>query len=155
MMYADIAVDAPVTSERTFSYSVPDNWLVEIGQLVWLPFGGRIIQGIIINLSDTSQSDYTLPIASVVEPSPLISPLHISLGLWISRYYFSSPFEAISLFLPPGFKSKVTSVISTGPQNKTCLIRPPENAHSAMQTLVSKRRMKEQDFNKLLSKNGL
>ena len=155
MMYADVAVDAPVSPDKTFSYIVPDNWSVEIGQLVWLPFGSRTIQGIIINLSDTSQSDYNLPISSIVEPGPLISPLHLSLGLWISRYYFSSAFEAISLFLPPGFKSKVTSVISTGPQNKTSSIQPPENSHSAIQALTTKRRMKEQDFTKLLGKRGL
>ena len=155
MMYADIAVDAPVSSGRIFSYKVPDNWSVEIGQLVWLPFGSRTIQGIIVNLSDTSQSDYTLPISSIVEPSPLISPFQISLGLWISRYYFSSAFEAISLFLPPGFKSKVKSVISTGSQSKTSAISPPENSHSALQILATKRRMKEKDFTKLLSKRGL
>ena len=155
MMYADVAVDAPVSPDKTFSYIVPDNWSVEIGQLVWLPFGSRTIQGIIINLSDTSQSDYNLPISSIVEPGPLISPLHLSLGLWISRYYFSSAFQAISLFLPPGFKSKVTSVISTGPQSKISSIQPPETSHAALQALATKRRMKEQDFTKLLGKRGL
>ena len=155
MMYANIAVDAPVSPERIFSYVVPDNWVVEIGQLVWVPFGSRTIQGIVINLSDKAQANYALPISSIVEPSPLISFLQISLGLWISRYYFSSAFEAISLFLPPGFKSKVTSTISTGPQSKPPLIAPPEHFDTAMQILATKRRMKEQDFTKLLSKRGL
>ena len=137
-MYADIAVDAPIPYSRTFSYSLPENCSAEIGQLVWVPFGSRIIQGIIVNLTDTSEVDHTRPIVSTIEPGQLVSSLQVSLGLWISKYYLSPVFNAISLFLPPGFKSKVRSEISPGSQIKTAVNIPPAHYQSALQVLVRK-----------------
>ena len=153
-MYADIAVNAPIPYSRTFSYSLPKNCPGEIGQLVWVPFGSRTIQGIIVNLSDTSEVDHPRPIVSTIEPGQLVSSLQITLGLWISQYYLSPVFDAISLFLPPGFKSKVRSEISPGPQIKSSVNTPPANYQSAIQVLVNKHRMKEQDFSKLLGSGG-
>jgi primosomal protein N' len=39
MRYAEVAVDAPVNHSRTFSYSIPDRFRIQPGQLVWVPFG--------------------------------------------------------------------------------------------------------------------
>jgi len=153
-MYADIAVDAPIPYSRTFCYSLPENCSAEIGQLVWVPFGSRTIQGIIVNLTDTSEVDHPRPIVSTIEPGQLVSSLHVSLGLWISKYYLSPVFNAISLFLPPGFKSKVRSEISPGYQIKSSVNIPPAHYQSALQVLARKHRMKEQDFSKLLGSGG-
>ena len=53
MGYAEVAVDAPVTHTRTFSYRIPSHFSVEPGQLVWVPFGRRIAQGIVVRLAET------------------------------------------------------------------------------------------------------
>ena len=51
MRYAEVAVDAPVAHSRTFSYSIPPRFVVEPGQLVWVPFGRRVAQGVVVELA--------------------------------------------------------------------------------------------------------
>ena len=50
MRYAEVAVDAAVAHSRTFSYSIPPRFSVEPGQLVWVPFGRRVLQGLVVEL---------------------------------------------------------------------------------------------------------
>ena len=46
--FAEVAVDAPVGPGRTFSYNIPRYLSLETGQLVWIPFGQRILQGVVM-----------------------------------------------------------------------------------------------------------
>ena len=154
MKYAEVAVDAPVTHTRTFSYSIPSHLSVEPGQLVWVPFGRRVAQGMVVQLADTPQVEVTRDIWQPVEPSPLVSPVHMDLAGWISDYYLSSLFAAITLFLPPGFESQVRSQVfpvTTGvPDGGSWR---PETA-DALAALAAASRLKEADFVKLLGRGG-
>ena len=47
MKYAQVSVDARVVHKLTFDYTIPDLLDVKIGQLVRVPFGTRILHGII------------------------------------------------------------------------------------------------------------
>ena len=131
MRYAEVAVDAPVSHSRTFSYSIPDTFSVEPGQLVWVPFGRRLLQGLVVRLSPTAQVETTRDILQPLEPSPLVGPIGLALGIWLSRYYFCSLFECLSLLLPPGFKAQVRSRVSTAPITE-------EELASARQVLPSR-----------------
>ena len=110
--YAEVAVDAAVAHSRTFSYSVPPRFTVEPGQLVWVPFGRRVIQGLVVELVDIPNVPETRAILQPVEPAPLISPHHLQLGRWISSHYRCSLFTAMAPLLPPGFGDHVRSRIS-------------------------------------------
>ena len=55
MRYAEVAVDAPVAHSRTFSYSIPPHFNVTPGQLVWVPFGRRTAQGVVVKLAAAPQ----------------------------------------------------------------------------------------------------
>ena len=70
--------------------------------------GRRPVQGVVFELTDQPQVDETRPIQAAIEPAPLVSAAGLRLARWMSRYYFSSLFKAVSLFLPPGFKERVT-----------------------------------------------
>ncbi len=160
MRYAEVAVDAPVSHSRTFSYSIPDCFSVEPGQLVWVPFGRRLIQGLVVQLSPTAQVETTRDILQPLEPSPLISPIGLSLGFWLSSYYFCSLFECLSLLLPPGFKAQVRSRVSATPaarEESASLNTPgswrPQTAE-AMQKLANTRQMGEGEFTQLLGRNS-
>ena len=160
MRYAEVAVDAPVSHSRTFSYSIPDNFSVEPGQLVWVPFGRRLIQGLVVQLSPTAQVETTRNILQPLEPSPLVSPIGLSLGSWLSQYYFCSLFECLSLLLPPGFKAQVRSRVSATPaaeEELASLNLPgswrPQTAE-ALRKLANTHRMGEGEFTHLLGRNG-
>ena len=68
--FAEVAVDAPAGHSRTFSYSIPPRFRVEPGQLVWVPFGRRILQGVVMVLAAAPQVDATRDILQPVEPGP-------------------------------------------------------------------------------------
>ncbi|MDD5590748.1 MAG: primosomal protein N' [Dehalococcoidales bacterium] len=115
MGYAEVSVNSPAAQRRTFSYTIPADLNIEIGQTVWVPFGSKLLQGIVLELTDYPAVTETREIAGVIEDIPLLSPPRISLARWISGYYLSPLFEAISLMLPPGFKRKALTFISTTP----------------------------------------
>ena len=151
MDYAEVAVDAPVGPSRTFSYHIPDGFPVEPGQLVWVPFGRRTLQGIVVKLAASPQVDVTRDILQPVEPSPLLSPLALQIGDWISRYYLAGLFDSLALFLPPQFKAHVTSTITPGDLDSEF----PESASSALDNLREAGRMPEADFTKSLGRGGI
>jgi primosomal protein N' (replication factor Y) len=154
MKYAEVAVDAPVGPTRTFSYSIPQQFSIEPGQLVWVPFGRRLAQGIVVKLSPTPQVEVTKDILQPVEPAPLISSSGLELAQWISRYYLCSLFDALSLLLPPGFKAQVRSQISTARLSDEDLASFRPQSQKALKSLAGKTRMSEGEFTKLLGSNG-
>ncbi|MHC1578504.1 MAG: primosomal protein N' [Dehalococcoidia bacterium] len=116
MNYAEVAVNSP-GSRCTFCYSIPPNLSVAVGQAVWVPFGSQLLQGIVLGLSDQPTVEETREIAGTVADLPLLSSLQIKLAQWISEHYFSTPFEALALMLPPGFgRRSVTFFEATNSQ---------------------------------------
>jgi primosomal protein N' (replication factor Y) len=71
-----------------------------------VPFGSRVIQGIVLRLSDEPAVEETKEIAGIVADFPLLSPTRIHLAQWISEHYFAPPFDALALMLPPGFERR-------------------------------------------------
>jgi len=105
MNYAEVAVNSP-GSRSTFCYAIPPGLNISAGQAVWVPFGSRLIQGIVLRLSDEPSVKETKEIAGIVADFPLLSPIQIKLAQWISEHYFSPPFDALALMLPPGFERR-------------------------------------------------
>src|SRR5512137_2029110 len=107
MGYAEVAVNAPVAQRRTFSYSVPPSISLSVGQAVWVPFGPRVLQGVVCRLSEHPEVEETRDVIGVIDPHPLLSPAQIELARWISDYYLAPLFDAVALMLPPGFERKL------------------------------------------------
>ena len=117
MKFAEIAVDAVVTQERYFSYSVPSSLNVRVGELVIVPFGPRIVLGVVFNLSSTSKVSETREILGVSNAGFVFTETQLKLVQWISSYYICSLFDAISLMLPPGIRKHHKSYLK--PTNNT------------------------------------
>jgi primosomal protein N' (replication factor Y) len=105
MNYAEVAVNSP-GSRSTFCYSVPPEFNISVGQAVWVPFGSRVIQGIVLQLSDEPSVEETKEIAGIVSGFSLLFPIQIKLAQWISDHYFAPPFDALALMLSPGFERR-------------------------------------------------
>ena len=110
--FAEVAVNSPIAQRRSFSYSIPDNLDVAVGQAVWAPFGEKTLQGVVLELTHHPAVEETREIAGIIDPVPVVSPVQIDLALWISRYYLAPLFECLSLMLPPGFERRVITFIS-------------------------------------------
>ena len=112
MSYAEVSVNSPAGERQLFSYSIPEELKLQPGHAVWVPFGSRILQGIVIELSQFPSVESVRPIDSLIQPEPLISKNQLELAQWISRYYLSPLFAAIALFLPPGFERQPITYLS-------------------------------------------
>ena len=112
MRYAEVSVNSPVAQRRTFSYAIPDGLDVRAGQAVLVPFGEKIIQGIVLEINPVPAVEDTREILSLIESAPILSPHQIALARWISDYYLAPLFSAAALMLPPSFERKALTFIS-------------------------------------------
>jgi len=112
MRYAEVSVNSPIKASQTFSYCIPPHLNIELGQAVWVPFGDKLLQGIVLELTDYPSVEDTKEIAGIIEPKPLISPSQVKLAYWISEYYLSPLFDSVALMLPPGFERKIIIFLS-------------------------------------------
>jgi primosomal protein N' (replication factor Y) len=115
MGYAEVSVNSPIAQRRTFSYAIPADLSIDVGQAVWVPFGDKLLQGIVLELTDYPSVEETKEIAGTIEPRPVLSPAHVLLARWISQHYLSPLFDAVALMLPPGFERKVLTFICRPP----------------------------------------
>jgi len=106
MPFAEVAVNAAAPLLQTFTYRIPDGLPIEPGQAVYVPFGSRTLQGIVVERTDSASVAQTRDIADIIDVRPLLSPTHLQLARWLSEHYLAPLFDCISLMLPPGFKRR-------------------------------------------------
>ncbi len=102
---------------RTFHYHVPAEMreAVDVGQLVGIPFGSRYLQGVVVDLDDTSPVQQTRDVDQIMDPEPVLSPAQIDLAYWISEYYLAPIQQTIRHMLPPGMLRKPQVIVEAVP----------------------------------------
>ncbi|MYA60653.1 MAG: primosomal protein N' [Chloroflexi bacterium] len=114
-MYVDVAVDFSDRDRmRTYTYSVPSGISVNPGDLVWVPFGYRPVQGIALSVSQSTETENVRNIDSVVKGGPFISPQLLRTAGWISDHYRTNIFRACVAMLPPGANQQLHIWVSRG-----------------------------------------
>ncbi|MBM4447407.1 MAG: primosomal protein N' [Chloroflexi bacterium] len=111
MNYVEVAVNSPIAQRRSFSYSVPPELKVDAGQAVWVPFGSKTLQGIVVKVSDYPSFEVTKEIEGVITPLPLLSSARLEVALWLSKHYLTPLFDAVALMLPPGFERRLVTFL--------------------------------------------
>jgi primosomal protein N' (replication factor Y) len=100
-MYAKVIVDiAHSQVDKIFEYSCPDD--TKVGCRVKVPFGGRVIEGFVIGLTDTPAFavDKIKPVTEVYDESPALVPECFALMESIAKRYRVPKAVALRLFLP-------------------------------------------------------
>ncbi len=146
MKYAQVVVNTPLgvitaahaeehapaesSRERAFTYSIPARLAdqIALGQLVWVPFGARRLQGVVAAFSDSSPVEQTKDIDEIVDPRPFLSPAHIDLARWIARTYLCALNDAIQLMLPPGVGQQTEISVSLAPDSPRDHLNPKQAA---------------------------
>jgi len=107
MTFALVAVNSPAYEKRAFFYLVPNSLKVQEGQAVWIPFGKRLLQGIILELSEQAPTDITFAeikgIHSTIENAPILSLERLTTARFMADYYMAPLFPTVSCFFPPAF----------------------------------------------------
>lgn len=100
-MYAKVIVDiAHSQVDKVFEYSCPEN--TQAGCRVKVPFGGRIIEGFVIGLSETPSfaADRIKPVKEVYDELPALVPECFALMERIALRYRVPKAASLRLFLP-------------------------------------------------------
>lgn len=124
MPFAEVAVDFPDDRARTFTYSVPDGLRAVPGDLVWIPFGSQLLQGVVFGTDEPSPGIETRPLVSVTDGGPFLSPHMLKVARWVASYYRVTLFMACTLMLPPGARTRLRTWIRLPTSEES--IAPPE-----------------------------
>ena len=153
MPYAEVSVNSPIARRQTFSYTIPGSLSVDLGQAVWVPFGDKVLQGIVLELSQYPSVEQTREIIGVIDDSPLLSQARIKLARWLSEYYLCPLSDAIAPMLPPGFERKTTTFISaTATADDYALSSLPAPQRQVMETTRKQDRVSLRQLERLLGK---
>ena len=89
-MFAEVAF--PISGYKTFIYLVPQNLrdTVQIGSRVNAPFGSRLVNGVIVKISNTTSFKGNIKqLIDCVDNLIIMTPELWSLIEWISEYYIT------------------------------------------------------------------
>jgi primosomal protein N' (replication factor Y) len=151
MNYAEVAVNSP-GSRSTFCYAVPPRLNISAGQAVWVPFGSRVIQGIVLGLSAEPSIEETKEIAGIIADVPLLSPIQIKLAQWISKHYFAPLFDALALMLPPGFERRAITCFQLADSHVENLLSLPREQKQVLDIIGEKEKTSLAELEKAIGK---
>jgi len=152
MRYAEVSVNSPVAQRRTFSYAIPSGLNINAGHAVWVPFGNKTLQGIVLELSPYPAVEETREIIDIIEPHLLFSPAHVALAHWISEYYLSPLFDAVALMLPPGFERKPLTFVSIPPNFDSDIASLPQEQQQVLELFKQQVKLSLKELEKKLGK---
>ena len=107
-MLADILVEVVAkTTDKTFTYHIPDGMKAKEGMRALVPFGRRNIEGFIIRIYDEVELDYEIKdIIQLVDEKPVLNEEMLELGKYISKKTLSPLTLSYQTMLPSGLKAK-------------------------------------------------
>ena len=91
------------------TYLVPEELVTDVrqGQLVAVPYGERLVEGLIWLVGDDDLSrldpdDMVRPLRTILDPVPALLPHQIALAEWLAEYYVTPLPQVAFMMLPPG-----------------------------------------------------
>ena len=112
-MFAEVLTTAASwnTEEPLLTYSVPPALASEVraGQLVAIPYGDRLVEGIVWGIAEDAEEIETRPISTILDLEPALLPHQRQLAEWMATYYVTPLAYVAQIMLPPGLmqRSKV------------------------------------------------
>jgi len=115
-LYVQVAVNLPLTS-GVFDYHVPLELegQVQPGCLVVVPFGRQSVQGIVLQLIETSSLLETRPIQALLDPQPVLTQSQIALARILAEEALAPLATCLDNMLPPGLSQHADSEYSLRP----------------------------------------
>ena len=103
--YIRVAVNTAHPTFMSFAYAIPYDQKIMIGDLVHVPFGRLVLQGIVtdgpFDTPGYNPSEVRF-LETTVSSIPNVSKLRMHLAEWLQKTYLTPLWNAYSVFLPPG-----------------------------------------------------
>lgn len=106
-MFARLAVNIPAIS-GVFDYSVPEELTMHLqpGCLVTAPFGNQTVQGIVVELTESSLIPNLKPILDLLDPAPLLTPPQLALAMRLADSTLNPLSAIIGMMIPTGLSQQ-------------------------------------------------
>ena len=106
-MYADVLIQYNIKLlDRTFTYKIPSNMVLKVGNKVKVKFGNKIIYGIVVNIKDSTDLDNISEIEAVINPEIYLNEELMELGYTMCKSTFCTLIKAYQTMLPTSLKVK-------------------------------------------------
>lgn len=154
-MYAKVIVDiAHSQVDKVFEYSCPPQ--TQVGCRVKVPFGGRVIEGFVIGLSDAPSfaNGKIKPITQIYDETPALVPECFALMEKIAQRYRVPKATSLRLFLPSEMR---LGKVNEAYEKRIRLVGDPSQiSKNAKKQLLAVEELKggEQNFTKFCEKYG-
>src|SRR6266699_4841424 len=105
------------SEQPLLTYTVPAEFAdgLRQGQLVAIPYGERLVEGIIWDIhmgALTTDVDYVLrSISAILDPEPALLPHQLALAAWMAEYYVTPLANIAMMMLPPGLVQRSRIVL--------------------------------------------
>ena len=99
MTVADVAFDVPLA--HPFSYRVPDDLTVTIGQRVVAPLGGAQRTGVVVGVRESTDTGRLKSLLRRADDAAVLDANGVALARWISEQSLSSLGGTLAALLPP------------------------------------------------------
>jgi len=110
--FAEVAVNTGQPARRGFTYAVPPGMDPVPGQAVFVPFGPRVLQGIVLARTAESPVAEVRPIQSIADPEPVLDDAHVAVARWMSEAYLAPLWDCLAVSLPQGYGQKAVTMVS-------------------------------------------
>ena len=106
-MYAEVLIQYGVKIlDKTFTYKIPENIKVKIGNKVKILFANKIIYGIVIKIKDNTELEKVNNILGVINSNISLNEELLKLGYFIKENTFCTLIKAYQTMLPSSLKVK-------------------------------------------------
>ncbi|MHB8777394.1 MAG: replication restart helicase PriA [Anaerolineales bacterium] len=106
-MFARLSVNISAIS-GIFDYTVPAELVPQIraGCLVIAPFGNQTVQGIVLELTDSSSIQNPKAIIDLLDPAPVLTPPQIALAILLANSTLNPLASLVGLMIPTGLSQQ-------------------------------------------------
>lgn len=101
-----VAVALPLPVHRQFTYSLESPLENLVGRRVLVPFGKRILTGIIVGTGAANAEHEIRPVIEVLDDAPIFQQKLLDFAKWTADYYFASWGETLKAALPQGMSPR-------------------------------------------------
>src|SRR3990172_177561 len=140
-MIARLAINIPAIS-GIFDYEVPPELVSQIqaGCLVVAPFGNQTVQGIVIELTDSSPIQSPKPILDLLDPAPVLTPPQIALAIRLADSTLNPLAAIVGLMIPTGLSQQADVLYQTvDGRSQTVQDGPSSTVHRRLLKLLQER----------------
>jgi primosomal protein N' (replication factor Y) len=156
MPYAEVAVNAAAPLRQTFTYRIPEQLDVSSGHAVYVPFGTRTLQGIVMEVTDTPAFAEARDIMAIIDPAPMLSPAHLATAKWMSGHYLAPLFDCVSLMLPSGFKRRpITMLTADVEAGEVAGLQLSERQSEVLQAVIAAGEVESEALKRSLNISGV